>query len=254
MKLLGAPYLILIELNMDDIDSISVDMQIINHLKYRCNNWNNIWYSSIYGDPCEDDREYCNTSGDWSHFKRNQLADEPRTIVINDKLLQLNYCAVTANKGHRMFCDNCKESFRKVKYYFDRNELDRLADNWYQGFDESVKLDTIRDIQSHAKFLELNGNVVDSNWKTYKFDSYFDKKLDSYLDILSEYDVIDLGWYFCQSVEPLSRLPKLKGIICGFWFNNDLNVLSESHDIKFISVQRSYNRKLCDAVYNKTYN
>jgi len=220
--------------------------KIVKHLKYSCENWNDIWRSSIYGEPCKDDRDKCNIDSEV------ELADDPPDIDISIEFLEQNFCAITP-RCFRVFCTSCETNFKKVKYFLDRNETHLLADNWDLEYDSSVELKTIRNIQTHEKFLETNGFVIDSSWTTYKFDSYFDNDLTPYLYDLFDYDIVDLGWYFNQSVEPLTRLPNLKGLICGYWFNQDLNPLKDLKGLKYIRVQGSYNRRLDDKIYKITY-
>lgn len=227
---------------------MTVGYEIIKHLKYDCENWNNIWRSSIYGEPCEDDRKNIDIDSDVI------LTEDAPDIDITTKFLESNFCACAMTpRCVRVFCKKCEANFKKVKYFQDRNELQLLAENWNLEYDPLVKLNTVKTIQTHEKFLEGNNLTIDPNWKTYEFDSYFDEELTPHLYTLFDYDIVNLGWYFNKSIEPLLRLPNLKGIILGYWFGKDLNPLKDLKGLKFIQVRASYNMPLDEKVYNLTY-
>ena len=236
----------------------SVDERVVNHIKYGCSEWNDIWRVSIYGNPRESDRaHYHDTKGDHSRFPDDLASeDEIPDIEITTSFLEGNYCAVTANKGAPVFCENCKKYYRKVKYFLDRSALEDLADDWYLPYeDREVILNTQKRVQSKQAFLEANPEFKeDANWKTFKFDDYFDEDLTRHIGRLQEYDVIHLGHYFRQSVEPLLQLPRLKGLIFGFWFTRDIGDLKPllSH-LQFIRLPKDHKCRIDDELYKITY-
>jgi hypothetical protein len=130
-------------------------------------------------------------------------------------------------------------------------DLSYIVIHWNKPIDcDVVELDTIREIR------HLNDFYVDPGYKVVKFDDYFNKPLDDYTNTLKDCDVFNVGWYFNRSLEPLLQLSNLRGIIFGHWWGGDLDILEplvKAGTLEFIQVRYSYNRQLCDTIYNITF-
>jgi hypothetical protein len=204
-----------------------IDSIIIKHLREECEHYNDIWRFSIYGD----------------------IDDPTDDFEIDINFVERNYCA-TSPKCTRYFCLNCEHNLKKIHYYLDN--LEALALNWNATYKDA--LEPVLEIQSKSEFQTKNPDVViDFFTKIKVCNSYFNEDLTKYVEELQDYDVIDLGWHFSHSLEPLLKLPNLKGIICGYFFNNDLNVLEPMKSLKFIQVRYSFNQKLSKSIYDITF-
>lgn len=212
---------------MDDVHKT-----ILGYLRTDCSNTNS-WGSCIYG-----------TEGYFEDF-------DDSNFIVDIKLISRNYCG-ESTKLTRSLCEGCERNFRKISQYLDK--LDELAINWDSPFDESLpNSHQIKEVMTYDEWKEIHGDTIDESWKIKEFDCYFDKDITPYLEELSQYDVIDFGWYFNQDLFPLTTLSNLKGIVLGHWFNKDLDCLKDCPQLLFVQVRYSYNKRIHPVVYDKVF-
>jgi len=213
-------------------------MVIIKLLKYDCMNHNDTWYASKFFSKEKIDRDFLST----------------------------NYCSFNVSSLSRDFCDNCKWNLKKIATNF--NEKHKLIFNWEEAYvDENINLNTIKKIQTYKNWNEgkntnhpnwyintdLRRNRIWNGYKVYVFDDYCTDELDNYIEILNEYDIIVLAWYFNGKLEPLLKLPHIKGLVFGRIFNQDISILKELQELEFICVSRNYNRHIDNEIWIKIY-
>lgn len=222
---------------------------IYDKLKEECSNHHDIWYCSIYGSGWDSGLE----EGDEYKECYDPYSIEP--IEITNKFLELNYCGHRPSLS-RNLCDNCRNNFRKVKYFLDRGELHVLASDWNADWNsEDVVLNTVREIRSMSEYKkdlpDIDFDKESEN--VFIFDSYFNGSLEPHLEAISKKMFLNMGWYFSGDLSPLLKLPNLKGLILGHWFDGDLNVLESHPSLEFIQVRYSFNKEICDKLYKITF-
>lgn len=254
-------------------DNMLVEEIIFDNLKNECKSHHNMWRCSIYGSCWGDGTDELDI---YNECYDPYNIDEPNKRL-DHNFLTLNYCGQSP-KLSRYFCENCESNFKKIHHFMSRGELHILANNWYTHYEPDPcgpigetgcggqvscgeaanlsfipKLETMKEVQSYEKFVEKNPDVDIKSKNVCKFDDYFDDKLDSHLDKIREKDIFNVGWYFTGDLTPLLKVPNLKGLILGHWFDGDLNVLKSHPGLKFIQVRYSYNRYICDSLYDITF-
>lgn len=207
-------------------------------LKYDCAYREDIWYTPIFS---EDD-------------------------IIDDDFLSTNYCSFNFSSLSRAFCSNCEYNLKKIAS--NMNKRHTLLSDWDNAYiDDNINLNTIKKIQSydqwskdknlnHPDWYHNHDLRITRNWnglKVFIFDDYFDSSLDEHIKELKNYDIVVMGWYFKQDIAPLLELKQIKGIVFGYRFNGDISPLKDLPILEFVSVRRSYNRKIHNDIYEKTY-
>ncbi len=214
-----------------------INKAILKLLRDDCHEYPDMWRYSIYGEVegTNEEGEYAYHEIDYDFVKRNYCATNPR-------------CS-------RFFCDACRRNFTKIArcLHDSEHDLNWLVEHWNEA-PCSGSSPAVKEIQSEESWKQKHPDFfLDVKWSVKTFDSYFDTPLDEYIPELQQYDIIDLGWHFNQSVEPLLQCKKLKGLIFGYWFRHSLNSLSELPELQFIQVRYSYNCELNDKIYDLTY-
>jgi len=246
------------------IENLDIHQLIVCHLKCDCKQWDGMCNYSLYGD---DGPEFGDGSFNVEKFKEELIEYNNKKVMLNDnsdnnlnnreyiinhEFISTNYCA-NSTMLSRSFCNPCQTNFKKIAYYLNqKNGLQYLAYHWDSYFDENTVLNTLKNIQTREQFKECNPNfLVNPLWKIKIFDNYIDD--DIKLSELEGYDVIKFSWHFTKDISLLLKLPNLKGIIFGHWFQGDLNVLHSHPSLEFIQVRPSYNNYLVEKIYNITY-
>lgn len=267
--------------------------KIIDILKAECDRYGNQYIISIYDEKTDLDEifnagycteEYsgyqylCSTCKvnhyyaswfreKWIQFRNNKILLQKLTYeckkVVNgycsiydtddegcayfkwEKKIKSRHCSWNGSTGYRSFCLPCNRNFKKIMNHLDN--LEALIEKWDYPID-------IPRIQSREEFIKNNSNFVeDPKWVTGYLMHGYDKIVDGNFKQLQECDVVRSDWFFNQDIEFLTKLPRLKGVIFGLEFYQDINILKSLPNLQFIKVHECYDLALDDEIRKITY-
>lgn len=210
------------------------------------------WDLPIRDDPKIDKlllslRQDCERYSDpWSGHGSIYADDETK---IDANFIKHNWCGSTPNCS-RGLCDKCRHNFLKIACYLDN--LHALIENWNLPIIAGIPSPVQREIQTYEMFKNKNPNFnIDDKWSICEISDHC-RNFDDHIEELKKHEIIYLGWGYSGDITVLATLPKLKVLICGYWFSQSLNLLANSSSLEYICVRRSYNRDLIDKIYNIT--
>lgn len=143
-------------------------------------------------------------------------------------------------------------TFHKIASYLD--DPSGLIEGWNLPETDDILFEQERErkIQTYKMFLEKNPNfIIDPTWSICQISDSC-TKISDHIEELKKHEIIYLGWGYSRDITVLATLPKLKVLICGYWFGESLNSLVDSPSLEYICVRRSYNGDLIDKIYDKT--
>lgn len=217
--------------------SFRINKILLNHVSKNCTKYKKGWNSSVFNIEYKCMDKYTISEFQW------------------EENIKKGCCMWDIKDGYPDLCQSCNYNLKVIKNNLNNLEVLICMKSWDCINSETFFLPVINhQIQNYNEFKNKYPKFVDDSlWTTIELDYRSNNPLNMDLNMLRNHDVIRFGPLFNHPINLLSKLNKLKGVIFGWKFCQDLNCLANLPNLQFIKVHHCYDFELQDKIYNITY-